>query len=146
MSMTSDVPGRTNGAGSQTILVVEDNAELRHFFGWTLRNAGYRVEIAEDAIGAVSTARQVRPDLVVLDLGLPGGSGAAVLERLRNLSATALVDVIVITGAIPDYDRSRELEALGCDTVLLKPVTHEQLLSAISEKTNSARGQGQQSA
>jgi len=146
MSMTSAVPARANGAGARTILVVEDNPELRHFFGWTLRNAGYRVEIAEDAIGAVSTARLTRPDLVVLDLGLPGGSGAAVLERLRNLSATALVDVIVITGATPDYDRGRELEALGCDTVLLKPVTHEQLLSAIEEKINSAPSQVMQSA
>jgi len=146
MSMTSAVPARANGAGARTILVVEDNPELRHFFGWTLRNAGYSVEIAEDAIGAVSTARLTRPDLVVLDLGLPGGSGAAVLERLRNLSATALVDVIVITGATPDYDRGRELEALGCDTVLLKPVTHEQLLSAIEEKINSAPSQGMQSA
>jgi len=141
MSMTSDVPSRAAGVGSQTILVVEDSPELRQLFGWTLRNAGYNVEIAEDAIGAVSIARQVRPDLVVLDLGLPGGSGTSVLERLRNLSATALVDVIVITGAMPDYDRNEELAALGCDTVLLKPVAREELLSAISDKLNSVPGQ-----
>ena len=107
---------------------------MRRFFGLALRQAGYQVELAEDAIGAISTARRTTPDLVILDLGLPGGSGNVVLERLRNLSPTALVEVVVITGALPDYDRGEQLAALGCDTVLLKPVTKEKLLEAVAAK------------
>jgi DNA-binding response OmpR family regulator len=136
MSWTPNGSERAN-TEPQKILVVEDSAELRQFFGWTLLNAGYAVEMAEDAIGAVSAARHMRPDLVLLDLGLPGGSGLVVLERLRNLSATALVKVVVITGATPDLDQSSELEAMGCDTVLLKPVTYEQLLATVAEKIKS---------
>lgn len=122
---------------SPTILVVEDDEDVRRFFGWTLRHAGYRVELAEDAIGAISTARRVTPDLVILDLGLPGGSGNVVLERLRNLSPTALVEVVVITGALPDYDRSIELASMGCDTVLLKPVTPQKLLEVVAAKVGN---------
>lgn len=122
------------GAVSPTILVVEDDQDVRRFFGWTLRHAGYRVELAEDAIGAISTARRIAPDLVILDLGLPGGSGNVVLERLRNLSSTALVEVVVVTGALPDYDGGVQLASLGCDTVLLKPVSAEKLLAAVADK------------
>src|SRR4051812_37716524 len=127
---------------SPTILVVEDDQDVRRFFGWTLRHAGYRVELAEDAIGAISTARRITPDLVILDLGLPGGSGNSVLERLRNLSSTALVDVVVITGALPDFDRAEQLASLGCDTVLLKPVTVEKLLAAVAEKIGNGTQPG----
>lgn len=89
-------------------------------------------------------ARRMAPDLVILDLGLPGGSGNVVLERLRNLSGTALVEVVVITGSLPDYDRSAQLASLGCDTVLLKPITPEKLVAAVAAKVGEGAVPGAQ--
>jgi CheY-like chemotaxis protein len=98
-----------------------------------LQSGGYETCTAGDAIAGISTAVHERPDLVVLDLGLPAGSGTVVLERLRNLPATSLTPVIVVTGGFVDAARMAALSELGCHTVLTKPVAPEQLRTAVSE-------------
>lgn len=97
--------------------------------GTALRLAGYEVRTAPDAVVALSVARQESPDLILLDLGLPGGGGMVVLERLRGLMATAITPVIVITGG-----EVTEAEVLGAGAqgFLGKPVMAEKLVATVA--------------
>lgn len=115
------------------ILIVDDEQPLRMALARVLQSSGYEICVAGDAIAAVSTAVQERPDLIVLDLGLPAGNGTLVLERLRNLPATSVTPVIVLTGGFIDSDRTQTLRDLGCETVLTKPIAPQQLLAAVTE-------------
>jgi CheY-like chemotaxis protein len=107
---------------SAKILVVDDDESLRLLLVRQLMTAGYDVCAAGDAIAAVSTAVRERPDLVLLDLGLPGGNGRVVLERLRGLPATAAASVVVITGSVVDPLTEDDLRAHGCTAILEKPL------------------------
>lgn len=66
-----------------------------------LRAAGYHVLVAGDAIAATAAARREAPDLVLLDIELPGGSSGVVLDRLQGLTQTAATPVVVVSGADP---------------------------------------------
>ena len=117
---------------SAKILVVDDDESLRLLLVRQLMTAGYEVCAAGDAIAAVSTAVRERPDLVLLDLGLPGGNGRVVLERLRGLPATAAASVVVITGSVVDPLTEDDLRAHGCTAILEKPVAAADLLAAVA--------------
>jgi len=80
------------------ILVVDDNPTIRKGLSVRLRANGYEVLFAEDAISATATLVTERPDLVVLDLGLPRGDGFVVMERLHKNDRLANIPVIVLTG------------------------------------------------
>lgn len=114
------------------ILVVDDDETLRMLLMRQLASAGYEVCSAADAIAAVSTAVRERPDLVLLDLGLPGGNGGVVLDRLRSLPATAMAAVVVITGSIVDPLTEDALRAHGVAAILTKPVLAADLRAAVA--------------
>lgn len=118
-------------AMTNKVLIVEDDRAIQMAFARILGAGGYDVALAGDAVAALSTAVQERPDAVVLDLGLPAGAGTVVLERMRNLSATSVTPVVVVTGRAPGLDQELKLKELNCETVLVKPVTSEQLLDAV---------------
>lgn len=113
------------------VLIVDDDRALQMAYARILGSGGYDVALAGDAVGAVSTAVQERPDAIVLDLGLPAGNGTVVLERMRNLATTSVTPVVVVTGRVPGLDQELRLKELNCETVLVKPVTSEQLLDAV---------------
>lgn len=115
------------------ILIVEDEQLQQQAIARVLQSDGYETCVASDAVAAISTAVHERPDLVLLDLGLPAGDGALVLKRLRNLPATSVTPVIVITGELVDDDRRLVLSGLGCNIVLTKPVAPEQLIRAVTD-------------
>ena len=83
------------------ILIIEDDSNLRRGMNLRLRANGYETALAEDGISAVSVARTERPDLALVDIGLPGGDGFSVMRRLQNLASTAGMPMIVITGRDP---------------------------------------------
>ncbi len=115
-----------------SILIVEDDQPTAMAMARILKQAGYGVATAPDAVLAVSTARRAPPDLVLLDLALPGGGGLAVLERIHGLANAAAVPVSVITGGSDRPEISRAVadgEVLG---VLHKPVPAEDLLAAVA--------------
>jgi DNA-binding response OmpR family regulator len=112
------------------ILIVEDDTDLLRGLNIRLGAAGYNVVFAIDAISAISVARKETPDLILLDIGLPGGDGFVVMERLRFLSPVATVPVIVITGRDLPTNQERALNA-GAQAVLQKPVNNDVLLAAI---------------
>jgi twitching motility two-component system response regulator PilG len=103
------------------IFVVDDNPTIRKGLSVRLRANGCEVLIAEDAISATATLVTERPDLVVLDLGLPCGDGFVVMERLHKNDRLANIPVIVLTGRELAVNRDRALQA-GAVAFYQKPV------------------------
>ncbi len=130
---------RRGGSGRQKILVIEDDPVARADLEARLEANGYIVARAADAASAMTVVNRERPDLILLDLGLPAGDGFLVLERLRKIESLAAIPVLVVTGR-SDPETRKRVEALGVPPVLVKPLQTEALLAAISEalETRSA--------
>ena len=116
---------------SKRILIVDDDRDIRRGLEARLRAAGYETISAEDGLGATTKAIKERPDLILLDLGLPGGDGYAVLDRLRKNSDLESTPVIVLTARSPEGNEQRAIDA-GAFAFFLKPADNEELLSSIS--------------
>ena len=99
------------------ILIVEDEPASLKLMSAILRASGYQVVTAQDAIGAVSTAKRERPDLMVLDVNLPGGDALVVIKRLSTMGA--MTPLVVVSAN--EINRQRALDA-GADAFLLKPL------------------------
>ncbi|MFH1221351.1 MAG: response regulator [Candidatus Eisenbacteria bacterium] len=111
------------------ILIVDDDLDLQRGLGIRLCAEGYEVVAAADAVSATSVARRERPDVIILDLGLPGGDGYAVMDRLKLLLVGS-IPVIVLTARDPATDKARA-KAEGAVAYFQKPVEHRALLRAI---------------
>jgi putative two-component system response regulator len=112
------------------ILIVDDDPDLLLGLAPRLQANSYRVVTAVDAISAVSVARKEAPDLIILDLGLPGGNGLLVMEQLRNLPDVASTPVIVLSARDPAGGAKRSLEA-GAVAFFQKPPDNHEFLTAI---------------
>ena len=112
------------------ILIVEDNEDLARGLTIRLQRSGYDVGYALDAISAVSQARKLRPDVTLLDLGLPGGDGFLVMKRLKMLESMALKPIVVLTGKPPYPNRDLAFDE-GVFSYLQKPVDNDKLLATI---------------
>ena len=95
-----------------------------------LRSAGHVVEVAHDGPGALDAARAFRPDVALLDIGLPGMDGLAVAARLRS-EGFADTTLLAISGYGQPEDLRRSREA-GFDDHLVKPIDHDDLLARIA--------------
>ena len=111
---------------TQRILVVDDEPDLTALVAYHLAKAGYRVSTAASGPDALKAAREERPDVVVLDLMLPGVGGYQVLEALRAREETRDVGVILLTARREEADRIRGL-SLGADDYLTKPFSPQEL-------------------
>lgn len=116
----------------QKILIVDDDADLRLGLNARLRASGYDTAFAQDGVSALSVARTEDPDLILLDLGLPGGDGFVVLKRLRSHMTLGCKPVIVLTARDPDSSEKKALEA-GATAFFQKPADTTALLEAIRE-------------
>jgi two-component system KDP operon response regulator KdpE len=112
------------------ILIIEDDADLRRALNVRLRASDYETAFASDAIMALSIAKKEVPDLILLDLGLPGGDGFLVLERMKNITSLACTPVIVVSARDPQTNEKRALAA-GAEAFFQKPVDNDQLMTAI---------------
>ena len=121
---------RRGRSGRQKILVIEDDPVARADLEARLAANGYTVARAADAASALTVVNRERPDLILLDLGLPAGDGFLVLERLRKIETLAAIPVLVVTGR-SDPETRKRVESMGVAPVLLKPVGTEALLGAI---------------
>jgi DNA-binding response OmpR family regulator len=83
------------------ILVVDDDPDMRQTLQIRLRANGYDVHCTEDGVGAISEARKHRPDLILLDLGLPAGDGFVILDRLKTNLNLSSIPLIVLSGRRP---------------------------------------------
>jgi DNA-binding response OmpR family regulator len=123
------------------VLIVEDDAALGHFLDKRLTLDGHEVTLVVDGEAALERAQAHPPDLVVLDLGLPGKDGIDVLAELRQRSSSA--SVIVLTGRADMEERVHCLE-LGADDVVLKPFSFHELrarLNAIARRRSQSRSE-----
>ena len=112
------------------ILVVDDDADIRLSLQVRLNANHYEVVCAGDGVAGISEALKHMPDLMILDLGLPGGDGFSVLERMQANEKIASIPVIVYSGQDPVANRERAIKA-GAKTFLQKPMEHAKLLAVI---------------
>jgi two-component system alkaline phosphatase synthesis response regulator PhoP len=111
----------------QTVLVVDDEPRIAAIAADYLRHAGYAVLTAGDGTEALSLARSKRPDLVVLDLGLPRLGG---LEVARTLRAETAVPIVMLTARVEESDRLLGLE-IGADDYITKPFSPRELVARV---------------
>ena len=114
----------------KVVQLVDDDDDLLIALAAPLRRRGFDVAVATDAVTAVSTAVRRPPDVVVMDIGLPGGSGVMVMQRLHSLPQLAGVPVIMLSGRDPEKHRDDALAA-GAVAYLAKPITPEELMAAV---------------
>jgi CheY-like chemotaxis protein len=112
------------------LLLVEDNELSSDALGRLLARRGFSVRVAPDGPTALDMAERERPDLILLDIGLPGMDGHEVARELRLRPATADVPIIALTAHATASDREAAL-ASGCDDFEVKPVSMARLMPLI---------------
>ena len=128
-------------AGVATILVVDDEPRIVQIVRDYLQHGGFAVLVASDGPTALRTARTGRPDLVVLDLGLPGQDGLDVARALRR---DGDVPIIMLTARSEESDKLVCLE-LGADDYLTKPFSPKELVARVRSVLRRAEGSKRQS-
>lgn len=120
----------TQTPASKHILIVDDYADALDIWAIYLKSMGYRVSTAVDGPSAVAKAEELLPDLIVLDLELPGLTGFEVAKRLRATPGTRDIPLIAATG----YSHERQLDMArqsGFDAVVVKPCDPDMLVQEI---------------
>ena len=125
--MSMDVPGKT----PVRVLVVEDERDIAALVSYHLTKEGCRVRTAESGQEALQSLSADRPDLVILDLMLPGLSGYEVLGEMRRRPESAHIPVIVLSARRDEADRVKGLE-LGADDYVTKPFSPRELVLRVS--------------
>lgn len=113
------------------VLLVEDNEMNRDMLSRRLERRGYEIVLAEDGLQGVEQAATARPDIVLLDMSLPGLDGWEVAGRLKCDPATAAIPIIALTAHAMAGDRERALQA-GCDDYDTKPIELPRLLEKMT--------------
>jgi two-component system phosphate regulon response regulator PhoB len=113
------------------ILVVEDEADIREVLDYNLKREGYDVVLASTAKDGLRLARERRPDLVLLDLMLPDGSGTELCKALQHDTATRGVRVLMLTAKSEEVDRVIGFE-VGADDYVVKPFSVRELLLRVN--------------
>ncbi len=113
--------------GMALVLVVEDEPEIAEVLEGYLRRAGYRTERATDGVAALALFRAARPDLVLLDINLPGMDGLDVLRGIRKVDATP---VVFLTARSDELDTVLGLE-LGADDYVTKPFSPREVMARV---------------
>jgi CheY-like chemotaxis protein len=115
---------------NRKILSVEDNPALAEVMETFLQGQGFTVLQAGNGEEAVQTARQERPDLILMDLQLPVMSGLEAMRRIRHIPELAAMPIIALTGFATDFDAARA-KAAGCTEFVTKPYDLDTLLDTI---------------
>lgn len=114
-------------AAASTILVVEDDPALRRLFTTALEQAGFAVREAPNGYEAIHSVQRDRPDLIVLDLLLPGFGGLGVQQEIAEHATTKMIPIVIVTGS------TRELDHLPVACVLRKPVDPDTLVETVRQ-------------
>ena len=130
----------------QKVLVVDDEENIRMLVKFNLEKAGYEVLEASDGNKAIETAVNSTPDIVILDLMLPGIDGLEVCRNLKRHPRTAAIPIIMLTAKSDEIDRVIGLE-LGADDYMTKPFSQRELVArikAVLRRSNVAVGNGEE--
>lgn len=112
------------------VLVVDDEPNIVLSLEFLMQQAGFEVVTAEDGEQALARVNDAQPDLLLLDISLPGISGFDVLERLRHEAATAQLPIIMLTAHGRDVEREKGM-ALGADDYITKPFSTQSLVGKV---------------
>ena len=112
------------------IYCVEDDAGIRELVVYTLQNTGMEARGFADGTALFSALRNEKPDLILLDIMLPGEDGISILRRLRSLPDTAALPVILLTAKNTEYDKVSGLDS-GADDYIAKPFGMMELLARV---------------
>jgi len=124
---------------SRKILIVDDNADIRLGMHLRLKANQYETFFAADALSGVAEARKHRPDLIILDLGLPAGDGFTVMESLKQIPFLAVIPIIVVSARDGLGNQKRAYDA-GAKAFLQKPVNDDELLAVIRQALGEPAG------
>ncbi|HKZ17579.1 MAG TPA: response regulator transcription factor [Geobacteraceae bacterium] len=111
----------------KTVLVIEDEKDLADLISFNLENEGYRVVTAMDGTAGLESARNSLPDLILLDLMLPGITGIEICKILRRNEKTSKIPVIMLTAKSEEIDRVVGFE-VGADDYVVKPFSNRELM------------------
>jgi two-component system cell cycle response regulator DivK len=132
-----DFPARQGSAGrnqvvlmQKSILIVEDNELNMKLFNDLLEAHGYKTIKTRSGVEAVALARQHRPDLILMDIQLPGISGLEVTQKMKNDSDLRHIPVIAITAFAMKGDEEKILQG-GCEAYLSKPISIVKFLETV---------------
>ena len=117
------------------ILIVDDSPTEQHVFSKALERQGYDTVVANDGEEALAMAEEVRPDVIVMDVVMPGMNGFQATRRLSRNPATAEIPVVIVSGKGQETDRIWGLRQ-GAAQYLVKPVKSEELVSAVEASLN----------
>jgi CheY-like chemotaxis protein len=117
----------------KTILLVDDESNMRFLLRLILESEGYKVVGAEHGAAALETVRRSRPDLVLTDVMMPVMSGRELVERLRTDPETAEIPIVILTA-------THELVLPKADAVIAKPFDEENLLAVVRSLTEKGAG------
>ena len=112
------------------ILVIEDNPSNMKLACLLLRSAGHEMLCAADAEAGLALAHTDSPDLILMDIQLPGMDGLAATTLLKQDACTAAIPVLALTAMAMKADRGKSLTA-GCDAYIVKPLRYQELYAAI---------------
>jgi two-component system, cell cycle response regulator DivK len=115
----------------KNILLVEDNEVNRRLAGFLLRSQGYQVCEATTAAAAFEMVEKERPDLIVMDIQLPGMDGLEITRRLKEQPATADIPVVAVTSFAMKGDREKALAA-GCAGYVTKPIDKNTFIQEVA--------------
>ncbi|MED5619967.1 response regulator [Ideonella sp. BN130291] len=125
-------PGAAPGAVARRVLVVDDNRDAADTLALLLELMGHEIRTAHDGPQALQAAEQFQPEIVLLDIGLPGMNGYEVCRKLRQQPWGRVATVVALTGWGQAEDQRQASEA-GFDRHLIKPVEESVLLKLLSE-------------
>jgi two-component system cell cycle response regulator DivK len=120
-------------AAAKAVLLVEDNAHNRKIFSGMLTHAGLRVVEAEDGHQALAAVAADPPDLILMDLSIPGIDGWECTRRLKADPKTKAIPIIALTAHAMRGDEERALQA-GCDGYLSKPISPKKVVELVKER------------
>jgi DNA-binding response OmpR family regulator len=127
------------------VLIADDDRELCQLLGAVLRPQGHEVVFAFDAAQALIIAKNTSPDIIALDINMPGGTGMGALQKLKMNMMTSMIPILVITGSTNEQDCTT-VHQMGADGFMQKPLDVEKFcetllkLSGLPAPASAAQG------
>jgi CheY-like chemotaxis protein len=143
-SARAEAAGVTSDWPSHRVLIVDDNRDAADTLALLFELDGHTIRLAHDGPSAVAEAHEFQPEVILMDIGLPGFSGNEAVRRIRLQESSVRPFVIALTGWGAPEDREAT-RAAGCDLHLTKPISHDELRRTIVDLTSgkeAAHGNG----
>ncbi len=138
--MNASIEQSAHPSSRPVVLLIEDNFMNRDMLARRLQRRGFRTLDAEDGLRGLQTARQEKPDLILLDISLPEMDGYEVARRLKSEPETSAIPIIALTAHALSEDRDKALNA-GCDAYAIKPVDFPALLDTMRRLLGASQGE-----